>query len=385
MALSREQIERYARHIVLREVGGPGQQALLAARVLVVGAGGLGAPALLYLAAAGVGTLGIVDDDTVALSNLQRQVIHRSADVGRRKTDSAADAIAALDPGLAVEPHALRLDAANADALVARYDLVLDGSDNFDTRYALSDACYRVGRPLVTGALGVFDAMLTTMRAHELGPDGRPNPTFRCLFPQAPPDGAIPSCAEAGVLGALAGVLGSMMALEAIREIVGFGEGLVGRLIHIDARDMRFRETRYDFDPDNPLSGSKSGRRRGGQAMTRMSDRSRVFLRDLAIEAHIGYFPAEKGVRQPLLVTIELDVVGADFKADDLRQTVDYTALAGFAEALAARHIDLIETFAERLAARCLALDRVAAVLVRIEKPRAVPNAMAGVEIVRVK
>jgi adenylyltransferase/sulfurtransferase len=256
MALTSEQLERYARHIVLRDVGGPGQQALLAARVLVVGAGGLGAPALLYLAAAGVGTLGIVDDDHVALSNLQRQVIHRSADVGRPKTDSAADAISGLDPAIRVEAHRIRLNAANAEAIVARYDIVLDGSDNFETRYAVSDACVRAGRPLVTGSLGVFEAMLTTIRAHERGPDGVPNPTYRCLFPEAPPPGTVPPCSEAGVLGALAGVVGSMMALEAIREIVGFGDGLVRRLIHIDARDMRFRETRYAFDPDNPLTGN---------------------------------------------------------------------------------------------------------------------------------
>ena len=256
MVLTSEQLERYARHIVLRDVGGPGQQALLAARVLVVGAGGLGAPALLYLAAAGVGTLGIVDDDEVALSNLQRQVIHRSADVGRSKTDSAVDAIAGLDPAIRVEPLNIRLNGANAEAIVARYDIVLDGSDNFETRYAVSDACVRARRPLVTGSLGVFDAMLTTIRAHERGPDGVPNPTYRCLFPEAPPPGTVPPCSEAGVLGALAGVVGSMMALEAIREIVGFGEGLVRRLIHIDARDMRFRETRYAFDPDNPLTGN---------------------------------------------------------------------------------------------------------------------------------
>ncbi|MDQ0473795.1 HesA/MoeB/ThiF family protein [Labrys wisconsinensis] len=255
MAFSPDELERYARHIVMRDVGGPGQQALARARVLVIGAGGLGAPVLLYLAAAGVGTIGIVDDDTVALSNLQRQVIHRTADIGAPKVASAHAAIAALNPHVGVESHALRLDAGNAAGLVGRYDIVLDGSDNFDTRYAVSDACYVARRPLVTGALGVFDATLTTIRAHETGPDGRPNPTWRCLFPERPPPGTVPSCAEAGVLGALAGVLGSMMALEAIREIVGFGEGLVGRLIHIDARSMRFAETRYDWDPDNPLSG----------------------------------------------------------------------------------------------------------------------------------
>jgi molybdopterin-synthase adenylyltransferase len=260
MAFTPQEIERYARHIVLREVGGAGQQALQRSRMLVVGAGGLGAPAILYLAAAGVGTVGIVDDDTVSLSNLQRQVIHRTGDVGEAKTQSAARAVGALNPHVAVETHALRLDPGNATALIARYDLVLDGSDNFATRYAVSDACYHAGRPLITAALGTFDATLTTIRAHETGPDGRPNPTYRCLFPEAPPPGLVPSCAEAGVIGALAGMVGAMMALEAIRETVGFGQGLVGRLLHIDARDLRFSETRYGFDPDNPLSGSqKSG------------------------------------------------------------------------------------------------------------------------------
>jgi adenylyltransferase/sulfurtransferase len=265
MAFSRDELERYARHIVMREVGGAGQQALARARILVVGAGGLGSPALLYLAAAGVGTLGIVDDDAVSLSNLQRQIIHATADLGRAKVDSAADAIARLNPHVAVETHLLRLDPSNALDLVARYDLVLDGSDNFATRYTVSDACFHGARPLVMGALGVFDASLTTIRAHEKGPDGRPNPTYRCLFPEPPPEGAVPSCSQAGVLGALAGVLGSMMALEAIREIVGFGQGLVGRLIHIDARDMRFSETRYAYDPDNPLSG-EAGRAAGTAA-----------------------------------------------------------------------------------------------------------------------
>jgi adenylyltransferase/sulfurtransferase len=242
----------------MREVGGAGQQALAKARILVVGAGGLGSPALLYLAAAGVGTLGIADDDTVSLSNLQRQIIHATADLGRAKVESAADAIARLNPHVAVVAHPVRLDQSNAVDLVSRYDIVLDGSDNFATRYTVSDACFDAARPLVMGALGVFDAALTTIRAHERGADGNPNPTYRCLFPEPPPEGTVPSCSEAGVLGALAGVLGSTMALEAIREIVGFGEGLVGRLIHFDARDMRFRETRYAFDPDNPLSGTSA-------------------------------------------------------------------------------------------------------------------------------
>jgi adenylyltransferase/sulfurtransferase len=254
--LTADELERYARHIVLREVGGPGQAALGRARVLVVGAGGLGAPALLYLAAAGVGTLGVVDDDTVSLSNLQRQVIHATPDIGRPKVESAAAAIARLNPHVKVESHAVRLDAANAPDLISRYDLVADGSDNFATRYLVSDACYRAGKPLVTAAVGVFDGTLTTIRAHERGKDGRPNPTYRCLFPEPPPAGTVPACAEAGILGALTGVIGSLVALEVIREIVGFGEGLVGRLLMIDARAMRFETLNYAWDPGNPLSGT---------------------------------------------------------------------------------------------------------------------------------
>ncbi|HXY58171.1 MAG TPA: molybdopterin-synthase adenylyltransferase MoeB [Methylocystis sp.] len=257
MSLSAEEIERYARHLVLREVGGPGQLKLRAARVLVVGAGGLGAPLLQYLAAGGVGTLGIVDDDEVSLSNLQRQVIHGSTDVGRRKTDSAQDAIKRLNPNVAVEPHFLRLDESNARALVAGYDVVADGSDNFATRYLVSDACFYEKRPLVTAAVGGFDASLTTLRPFEQGADGAPNPSYRCLFPEAPPPGGIPACEEAGVLGALTGIVGAMMALEVIREIVGFGAGLVGRLLLIDALAMRFETVSYGWDPDNPLSGSR--------------------------------------------------------------------------------------------------------------------------------
>ena len=253
--LNPDELERYARHIVMREVGGPGQGKLKAARVLVVGAGGLGAPALMYLAAAGVGTLGVVDDDIVSLSNLQRQVIHATADVGRAKTDSAREAIAAINPHVSVRAHNARLDAGNALALLGDYDVVADGSDNFATRYLLSDACYLAQRTLVTGALGVFDASLTTIRAHARNAQGELNPTYRCLFPEPPPAGTVPTCTEAGVLGALAGVLGSMMALEAIRDIVGFGESLVGRLLMIDARAMRFETLTYARDPSNPLNG----------------------------------------------------------------------------------------------------------------------------------
>jgi molybdopterin/thiamine biosynthesis adenylyltransferase len=253
--LSPEELERYARHIVLQEVGGPGQAALKAARVLVVGAGGLGAPALLYLAAAGVGAVGIVDDDAVALSNLQRQVIHATAEIGEAKVESAAGAIRRLNPHVKVETHAARLVAANAVALIGRYDIVADGSDNFATRYLVSDACFFAKKPLVTAAVGVFDGTLTTIRAHERNADGTFNPTYRCLFPEPPPPGSVPACAEAGILGALTGVLGSLMALEVIREIVGFGEGLIGRLLMFDARAMRFETLRYGWDPSNPLSG----------------------------------------------------------------------------------------------------------------------------------
>ena len=253
--LNADELERYARHIVLREVGGPGQAALKRARVLVIGAGGLGAPVLLYLAAAGVGTLGVIDDDKVALSNLQRQVIHGTPAVGEAKVASAAAAIASLNPHVTVEAHAVRLAADNAQALIGQYDLVADGSDNFTTRYLVSDACYFAGRPLVTAAVGSFDGTLTTIRAHERSPRGVPNPTYRCLFPEPPPPGSVPACAEAGILGALTGVLGSLMALEVIREIVGFGEGLLGRLLMIDALSMRFETLAYAWDPGNPLSG----------------------------------------------------------------------------------------------------------------------------------
>jgi molybdopterin-synthase adenylyltransferase len=255
--LTADELERYARHIVLREVGGPGQAALGRARVLVVGAGGLGAPVLLYLAAAGVGTLGVVDDDTVALSNLQRQVIHATPDIGVPKVDSAAAAIGRLNPHVTVDLHNVRLTARNALRLIGGYDIIADGSDNFATRYLVSDACYFAKKPLVSAALGTFDGTLTTIRAHEHGADGEPNPTYRCLFPEPPPPGTVPACAEAGILGALAGVIGSMMALEVIREIVGFGENLVGRLIMLDARAMRFETLRYTWDPENPLSGER--------------------------------------------------------------------------------------------------------------------------------
>ena len=256
MSLTPEEVERYARHIVLRDVGGPGQQKLKAARVLVVGAGGLGSPLILYLAAAGVGTIGVVDDDEVSLSNLQRQVLHATRDVGRPKTQSAAQAVERINPNVSVEAHPFRLDAENALELISSYDLVADGSDSFATRYLVADACALARRPLVTASLGTFDGAITTIRSHETAPDGAPNPTWRCLFPEAPPPGTVPACAEAGVLGALAGLMGSMMAIEVIREIVGFGEGLVGRLLVVDALSMRFETLSYAWDPENPITGT---------------------------------------------------------------------------------------------------------------------------------
>ena len=263
MKLSSEEIERYSRQIILRGVGGPGQNKLKAARVLAIGAGGLGSPALQYLAGAGVGTLAIVDDDRVALSNLHRQLLHATEDVGRLKVDSASDAILRINPHVAIEKIVRRLDDANAREIVAAYDLVLDGSDNFATRYAVSDACFYERKPLVTAAIGEFDGTLTTLKPYAGNAEGAPNPTYRCLFPEAPPPGTVPTCAEAGVLGALGGVLGSLMALEAIREIVGgFGdgdEGLVGRLLMIDTRAMRFETLRYGWDEENPLNGRRRG------------------------------------------------------------------------------------------------------------------------------
>ena len=245
MPLSPDEIERYARHIVLPEVGGPGQARLGAARVLVVGAGGLGAPVIQYLAAAGVGTIGIVDDDRVDLSNLQRQVIHGTPDVGRGKVDSAADAVARINPHVAVERHAVRLDATNAQALAAHYDVVADGSDSFATRLAVADACERAERPLVTAAVGRFDGSLTTLMPYRRGPDGAPGPTFRCLFPEGPAPGLVPDCATAGILGAVAGVIGTLQATEVLKVLLGIGTPLVGRLLMVDCLDMRFETFAY--------------------------------------------------------------------------------------------------------------------------------------------
>ncbi len=243
--LDATELERYARHIVLPEIGGPGQQKLKRARVLVIGAGGLGAPLIAYLAAAGVGTIGIVDDDVVSLSNLQRQMIHDTEAVGTHKTTSAANAVARINPHVRVEEHRLRISADNAADLVAAYDFVADGSDNFDTRYAMADACEAASKPLVSAAVGRFDGTLTVLKPFEKNPAGNLNPGYRDLFPEPPPAGMVPSCAEAGVLGALTGVMGTLQAMEVIKLVTGIGDPLVGRLLMYDALGARFDTVSY--------------------------------------------------------------------------------------------------------------------------------------------
>jgi molybdopterin/thiamine biosynthesis adenylyltransferase len=255
MALTPEEIERYKRHLVLREVGGQGQQKLKAAKVLVIGAGGLGSPLLVYLAAAGVGTIGIVDDDHVSLDNLQRQIVHDTPHVGAPKVASAQETIARLNPHVRVETHETRIDAGNALDLIARYDIVADGSDNFATRYLVSDACYLAKRTLVFAAVGPFDGYITTFKPHEKSPDGEPYPSYRCIFPEPPPPGTVANCAEVGVLGAAVGVIGTLQATEVLKEILGLAESLAGRLLLYDARAARFTEIKVAWDPANPLSG----------------------------------------------------------------------------------------------------------------------------------
>jgi molybdopterin/thiamine biosynthesis adenylyltransferase len=245
-----EELTRYARHIVLHEIGGAGQQRLHAARVLVVGAGGLGSPALLYLAAAGVGTLGVVDDDAVTLSNLQRQVIHATADVGAPKVASAARAIGRLNPHVTVEAHALRLDEAGAAKLLPRYDLALDGSDNFATRYLVNAACVAAGKPLVSAAMSQWEGQIAVF--HPAGG----GPCYECLFPEAPDPALVPSCAVAGVIGALPGVMGSMMALEAIKLIARVGTPLVGAMLIYDGLHAEARRLRVARRPDCPVCGA---------------------------------------------------------------------------------------------------------------------------------
>lgn len=255
MALSSDEIERYARHLVLHEVGGPGQNKLKTAKALVVGAGGLGAPLLYYLAAAGVGTIGIIDHDAVSISNLQRQIIHTTSRVGMAKTASARETMQALNPHVHVIEHSHRLTVENAIEIISGYDIVADGCDNFPTRYLVSDACYFARKTLVTAAVGQFDGQISTFKPHQTAPDGGPWPSYRCLMGELPPRGLFPACEEAGVLGALPGILGSMQAMEVIKEILGIGDSLAGRLLMYDALASRFYETKLAWNPDNPLNG----------------------------------------------------------------------------------------------------------------------------------
>ena len=253
MDFSEAQVERYARHIVLEEVGGVGQAKLLEARVLLIGAGGLGSPLLMYLAAAGVGTIGVVDDDTVSLSNLQRQIAHTTARIGTPKTESARETVAALNPDVTVVPHRERLTPDNAARLISAYDLVADGSDNFATRFLANDACYLAQKPLVSAALLRFDGQLSTFKAY-LGGD---NPCYRCIYNEPPPPGLIPSCAEGGVLGALAGAIGSLQATEVVKELLGIGDSLSGSLVIYDGLSTTFRKVKVRPDPACPLCGEK--------------------------------------------------------------------------------------------------------------------------------
>jgi len=248
MELDDSQLERYARHIVLKDVGGPGQQRFLSANILIIGAGGIGSPAALYLAAAGIGELGIVDNDAVSLSNLQRQVLHTTADIGTPKTDSAARHLSALNPDVTVRAHAQRLDGENARELVSGYDLVLDGADTFSTRLAVNAACVAERVPLVSAALGPFDGQLSVFKGY----DGE-LPCYQCFVPQVPPNEAEQTCEQIGILGAVAGVLGAWAALEALREIAGIGESLAGRMLLFDGIESATRTVRLKKDPECPV------------------------------------------------------------------------------------------------------------------------------------
>jgi molybdopterin/thiamine biosynthesis adenylyltransferase len=244
---SEDEISRYSRHILLRDVGGTGQAALMAANVLVIGAGGLGSPLLLYLAAAGVGTIGIVDDDHVELSNLQRQIAHSTDRIGARKTASAAQSAASLNPLVRLVEHDERLTVSNAERLISSYDIICDGTDNFATRFLVADACHLSGKTLISAAVLRFEGQLATFKPGAA--------CYRCLYPELPPEGLVPGCAEAGILGGVTGVMGSLQATDVLKEILGIGESLAGRLLLWDALDTRFRVVQLRQDPGCALCG----------------------------------------------------------------------------------------------------------------------------------
>ena len=249
MDFSEDQIHRYARHILLKEVGGVGQEKLLNAKVLLVGAGGLGSPLLLYLAAAGVGTIGVIDDDVVELSNLQRQVAHTTDRIGMPKVQSAGRAATSINPDVRVVEYKARLDGANVAGLFKDFDVIADGSDNFPTRFLVNDACFFAKKTLVSAAVLRFDGQLATFKPHAGGP------CYRCLYPEAPPPGEVPSCDQAGILGAVAGVLGTLQATEVLKEILGIGETMAGRLLIYDALSAAFRTVKVKPDPACALCG----------------------------------------------------------------------------------------------------------------------------------
>jgi sulfur-carrier protein adenylyltransferase/sulfurtransferase len=251
MRLSAEELQRYSRHLLMPEVTSEGQKRLKAARILCVGAGGLGSPAALYLAAAGVGTIGIVDFDDVDLSNLQRQILHGTKDIGRSKLKSARDRLRDINPEIEIELHECRFSSENAPELIAQYDVVVDGSDNFPTRYLSNDVCVLARKPNVYGSVFRFEGQTTVFAPHLGGP------CYRCLFPEPPPPDSVPNCAQAGVLGVLPGIIGMLQAIETIKLIVGIGEPLVGRLLHFDALKVKFRELNLRRDPQCPVCGEK--------------------------------------------------------------------------------------------------------------------------------
>lgn len=249
MDFREDQIARYSRHIILKEVGGKGQEALLNSRVLVIGAGGLGSPVSLYLAAAGVGTIGIVDMDTVDMSNLQRQILHNNATVGKPKVESAYQTLTAMNPDIKVVPITEKLTADNVMDLFREYDVIVDGSDNFGTRYVVNDAAFFLKKPLVSGSILRFEGQVMVIEGY------RETPCYRCLYPEAPPPGLVPSCSEAGVLGVLAGTIGTLQAAEVVKILLGIGERLTDRLLVYDALAMSFRKVRVPKNPSCPLCG----------------------------------------------------------------------------------------------------------------------------------
>jgi sulfur-carrier protein adenylyltransferase/sulfurtransferase len=299
--LTTRERQRYNRHLLLPEVGEEGQRRLKAARVLCVGAGGLGSPAALYLAAAGVGTLGLVDFDVVDVSNLQRQIIHGTPDVGRSKLESAESRIAALNPEVRVETFDAHFSVANAKALVEAFDVIVDGTDNFPARYLVNDACVMYGRPNAWGSIFRFEGQASVFAA----PGG---PCYRCLHPEPPPPGLVPSCAEAGVLGVLPGIIGTIQATEALKLILGIGEPLIGRFLVYDALKMRFRDLKLPKDPDCPVCGLRpvitTLRESAASCETRAGAAPELSVRELKARIDAGRLPLILDVREPFEAAI---------------------------------------------------------------------------------